>query len=372
MSKSSGKLKQASNVASLEQRKADMTTQQTKPGAVAPKVSPAQQAVTAAKVAPANVLPAATKPLATDEKAVGFLNPKALQADAGRKTVEAYARSEQSIEQLSHQLVEAKNSQATVLPELTWMFYNAAKADSRIKLEHFVTGSKGEKEAVREQLDVAIGIKVATILPDGKPIIQLSPWARNLFPYPGEAKEKDADGNLKDAGLLQKKNNLRTNFAAQVKKCVMSAHAIIVNSMELERNGEGTLLISGDVVKQHFGLDKVALDGAQEVKRDGSVIKLSKAPSYAELQRMAEVPAGKELPAPGGKPSVVSAVAPSAGTADPSITEPTVIQGIGSLKALLNRIKAEHVGPALVTAVRDLRDHLDTFLEANTKSEPTT
>jgi hypothetical protein len=125
-------------------------------------------------------------------------------------------------------------------------------------------------------------------------------------------------------------------------------------------------------------MDEVSLDGQEMVdKDDGTRVKLAKVPSLAELQRMAEVAAGKALPgqaAPAGTAAApgVSAVsaAPSAGPAsEDNLTENMAVAGVGSLKRILAGIKQANIGPQLLQALRDLSDQIDTFLDNNTPAD---
>lgn len=239
--------------------------------------------------------PASTAPMAKNTAVAPYVAPAAMSADVGQKVLLQYGQAYEEGVELKDQLQKVETRQRSQLLLLTEAFVKAAKNDKRINLT--ALNVKSEKpddvKELRQQLEVAIGLRTVAMNADGTRKFEYADWAKPLFPTAQEKQD--------DKSAWQAKENFRTNFATQFKKCMGAASTIWERGIQIEIDeGTGQLTISGPKVKEHFSVDTVTLNEKREVLVDDPdgvkrKTKLTKIPSFTELDRMASQKAGKVL-----------------------------------------------------------------------------
>lgn len=296
----------------------------------------------ATQKAPTNGNSKATKPMA--KLPTTYVNPKAMAINVGEKAVQAFKMTK-DLEQQRLDIVDRVNAVAgQTNAMLTETFFNAAKADPSIKLGDIHAEDERSTKELRQKLEVAVGIKVATVNDDGTVKVEYSPWAKNYFPQYGE---KEAD-----EGLWRTKENFRSNFATAFTKCIKAAHACIAKDLQISKDqATGTLLITGKAIKERFNVDSVALNEKREVKDGDKTVKLNKIPSYTELARMSTESVGKTLK------TRVDSRAKEVN----ALNESDVAAAVKSLTIALGKV--QDIGDELRTAIEALADACDGALD---------
>jgi hypothetical protein len=305
----------------------------------------AKPTVKSTKPAPATKAPESTKPMATDTKALSYVNPKAMSIDVGEKAIKAFKATKDIDQQISDLTQQNQTQKGQTLAMLTEAFFKAATEDKNIKLGNINHDVAADLKDLRQRLEVAIGIKVAARGEDGVEKIVYAPWAKDYFPQPGEGKETDG---------WQVKENFRTNFATAFTKCIKAAHAVQLKGLTMTKDkATGTLLISGKAIKERFNVDQIALNEKREVKDGDKVVKLAKIPSYTELARISAESAGKTLQ------TRVDSRAKEVN----ALNETDVVSAVSSLTVTIGKLG--NFGDELATALEALAEACEKALQAN-------
>lgn len=293
---------------------------------------------------PATVAPQSTKPMAK-ETALSYVSPKAMSVDVGEKAVKAFKVTKDHDQQIADMVQQNTAQKGQTLAMLTEAFFVAATNDKNIKLGAIHSDQAADLKDLRQRLEVAIGIKIASRGDDGVEKIVFAPWAKDYFPQPGESKETDG---------WQAKENFRTNFATAFTKCVKSAHAVQLKGLTMAKDkATGTLMISGKTIKERFGVDQIALNEKREVKEGDKTVKLAKIPSYTELARISAESVGKTLQTRvQSKAKEVNA-----------LNESDVIAAVGSLTTTIGKLS--NFGDELATAIESLMEACEKALADN-------
>jgi hypothetical protein len=293
---------------------------------------------------PETVAPKSTKPLAK-EQSLAYVNPKAMSVDVGEKAVKAFKTTKDNDQQIADMVQQNTAQKGQTRAMLTEAFFVAATNDKNIKLGNIHSDVAADLKELRQRLEVAIGIKIASRGEDGVEKIVFAPWAKDYFPQPGESKETDG---------WQAKENFRTNFATAFTKCVKSAHAVQLKGLNMAKDkATGTLLISGKSIKERFGVDTIALNEKREVKDGDKTVKLAKIPSYTELARISAESVGKTLQ------TRVDSRAKEVN----ALNEADVIAAVGSLTTTIGKLA--NFGDELATAIESLMEACEKALSDN-------
>lgn len=301
MSKKNASLKtEGSNVAAFKQETKVMANPKTVPGTPgnvksAGPVAPTTTTTQAPQGAKPGSAPASTTPMAKNTAVAPYVAPAAMSADVGRKVIEHLGGTFGEITELRDQLAEVETRKASQLLLLTQAFVKAAANDKRINLTALNVKSEKPEDVkeLRQQLEVAIGLRTVSLNPDGTRKFEYADWAKPLFPTAQEKQD--------DKSAWQVKENFRTNFATQFKKCMGAASTIWERGIQMQIDEQaGQLTISGKGVKEHFNVDTVTLNEKRDVLVDDPdgvkrKTRLTKIPSFTELDRMASTKAGKTL-----------------------------------------------------------------------------
>jgi hypothetical protein len=298
----------------------------------------------AKKPNPATKAPESTKPMAK-ETALSYVNPKAMSVDVGEKAVKAFKATKDVDSQISELSQQNTAQKGQTLAMLTEAFFIAATNDKNIRLGDIHSDENATLKNIRQRLEVAIGLKIASRGDDGVEKIVYAPWAKDYFPQPGEGKETDG---------WQVKENFRTNFATAFTKCVKAAHSVQVKGLQMQKDkATGTLLISGKAIKERFNVDQIALNEKREVKDGDKTVKLAKIPSYTELARMSSESVGKTL----------QTRTQSTAREVNALNESDVITAVGSITTAISKLT--NFGDELATAIEALMDACEKALDAN-------
>lgn len=289
--------------------------------------------------------PKATRPMAK-ETALSYVNPKAMMIDVGEKAVAAFKVTKELDEKIAFEAQQNTARKGQTLAMLTEAFFHAAVNDKNIHLAKIHSDAGADTKDVRQRLEVAVGIKIASRGEDGTEKIVLAPWTKNFFPQPGETKETEG---------WQAKENFRTNFATAFTKCVKAAHAVQLKGLQMSKDKvTGTLLISGKAIKERFDVDQIALNEKREIKTaDGKTVKLAKIPSFTELARISSESEGKTLK------TRVDSRAKEVN----ALNEGDVTAAVNSLTMTLGKLTS--FGDELATAIEALMDACEKALEEN-------
>jgi len=293
--------------------------------------------------------PASTRP-AAKETALSYVSPKAMSVDIGEKAVLAFKATKDTDEEINRLSTENRAQKGQTRAMLTEAFFIAANNDKNIKLGNIHSDAAADQKDLRQRLEVAVGIKVASRGDDGVEKIVFAPWAKDYFPQPGESKETDG---------WQAKENFRSNFATAFTMCIKSAHAVQLAGLQMAKDkATGTLLISGKSIKERFGVDQIALNEKREVKdTDGKTVKLAKIPSYTELARISAESVGKTLQTRvQSKAKEVNA-----------LNESDVTSAVNSIATTLGKLK--NFGDDLASAIEALAEACDAALQRNGTDE---
>jgi hypothetical protein len=289
--------------------------------------------------------PKSTKPMAK-ETALSYVNPKAMMVDVGEKAVMAFKTTKDIDAEIADKMQENQARKGQTLSMLTEAFYHAAVNDKNIHLAKAYSEAGADLKDIRQRLEVAVGIKIASRAEDGTEKIVYAPWAQKVFPQPGENKETDG---------WQAKENFRTNFATAFTKCIKAAHSVQLKGLNLSKDKvTGTLLVSGPAIKERFKVDQIALNEKREVKAaDGSIVKLAKIPSFTELARISAESEGKTLQTrTQSTAKVVNA-----------LNESDVTAAVNSLTTTIGKLT--NFGDELATALEALADACSKALDDN-------
>jgi hypothetical protein len=293
---------------------------------------------------PRTTAPGSTKPMAKDT-AVAYVNPKAMMIDVGEKAVIAFKATKDTDEQISKLAEQNTAQKGQTLAMLTEAFYHAAVNDKNVRLADIHSDQATSLKELRQRLEVAIGMKIASRGEDGIEKIVFADWAKDYFPQPGEGK---------DTAGWQVKENFRTNFATAFTKCVKAAHAVQLKGLNMAKDkATGTLLISGKAIKERFNVDQIALNEKREVKEGNSTVKLAKIPSYTELARISAESVGKTLK------TRVDSRAKEVN----SLNESDVTAAVNSLTTAIGKLT--NFGDELATAIEALQEACEKALEEN-------
>ena len=237
---------------------------------------------------PGTKAPESTKPMAATGQALSYVNPNALSTDVGEKAVMTLKSVKDVDQKIADMADENSRKKGQTLAKLTEAFVKAAVNDKTIVLRNIHSETGAEQKTLRQKLDVAIGIKIVSRGEDGTERFNLAPWTKDVFVQPGEQK---------DTPEWRAKENFRTNWATSVTKCIKAAHAIVAKHMNASVDKlTGTLLVEGKAVKEHFNVDKIALNEKRDVETEpGKTVKLAKIPSFTELARISSELEGKTL-----------------------------------------------------------------------------
>lgn len=302
--------------------------------------------------------PASATPMAKDTKLAVYVNPAAMSPDIGRQVVLNYGAARAEGISLKEQLDANQKKTNGQLKLLTEAFVKAAINDKRINLDpKNVKSDKAEDlRELRQQLEVAIGIRTVVTNTDGTRKFEYADWAKSVFPTAQEKQENEA--------LWQQKENFRTNFATQFKKCIGAASTIYTDNIKLSEDTNGNLMISGPKVKERFNVESVTLNEKRDmlVKGDDGAnrrVKLAKIPSFTELDRMASEKAGKVLKTKTDSRAQKTTVP----------TDPQMISMVKSMTVTIGLMK--NFSDELADEFQNLADAIDKALEQNTGLEET-
>jgi hypothetical protein len=285
-----------------------------------------------------------SKPAAAS-KAVGFVASSALSLDVGEKAVKAFKGVDTALNTAKDNIERAERGKRETLKDLTQAFTKAALNDKRIVLADQYSDEKKVIEAMNERLRVAIGIKVVQRGEDGTEKIVLAPWTADLFPQPGEDRKSDA---------WQAKETFRGNFGAIFKKAVLAAEAIISTGMKVREAKDGTLMISGPKIKEHFKVDEVALNEKRKIKEGDVVKELPKTPSYTEIGRIGAALRGENITTRADSRAKLGGAA---------LTEGDLVKSAKALQSAIVKIK--NFSDSTASALEALADTIEKALEAN-------
>jgi hypothetical protein len=292
---------------------------------------------------------ASTSKKTAEPKAVAFIAANALSTDVGAKAMEAFRISKNEDAKIAELSQENTKRKGETLKTLTLAFVKAATADKNIRLADCQSDTEKQVRALREKLEVAVGIRTVAQNADGTNKIELAPWTKEYLPQPGEDKESED---------WRRKENFRTNFSAVLKKAMAAAHAISHKGIHAsEDKATGALLISGPAVKERFGHDNILLNEKREIKEGDRKIELKKIPSFTELTRISAESVGKAAPVR------VDSRKPGSG----KVTEKDMIAAITSLQNALSKFSG--FGDDMATALEGLQDTIETALAQNQGSE---
>ena len=91
-----------------------------------------------------------------------YVNPKALAVDVGMKAVKAFLQTKTTDDKINELMQQNTMQKGQTLAMLTEAFYHAATNDKTIKLENIRFDVKEDLSALRQKLEVAVGIKIET------------------------------------------------------------------------------------------------------------------------------------------------------------------------------------------------------------------
>ena len=276
--------------------------------------------------------------------ALAYVNPKALSADVGEKAVMAWKATKEMEDQISDLEAQTNKTKGAALKMLTLAFVKAATVDKSIKLEDIYLEKSEKLRDLRQRCEVVVGIKVARKGEDGVERYEMAPWTKDVLPQPKE------DKNLPG---FQAKENFRSNFAAAMTKCIKAADALVLKGIQADEDkATGVLMLSGKAVKEHFDVDKVALNEKREVVDNGKQVKLAKIPSFTELARIGAEARNKKIPTRG---ETAKAINP--------LNEKDVTSAVQSITKALGQLKS--FGDELATAIEELAEACDEALQRN-------
>jgi hypothetical protein len=273
-----------------------------------------------------------------------------MMVDVGQKAVAAFKITKETDAEIAELAQKNTAQKGQTLAMLTEAFYHAAVNDKNVKLGNIHSDAATDLKDLRQRLEVAIGIKIATRNEDGTEKIGYAPWAKDYFPQPGETKETEG---------WQAKENFRTNFATAFTKCVKAAHAVQLKGLQMAKDKvTGTLLISGKAIKERFNVDQIALNEKREVKDGEKTVKLAKIPSYTELARISAESVGKSLQ------TRVQSTAKEVN----ALNEGDVTMAVNSLTTTIGKLS--NFGDELATAIEALMEACEKALDANQGVSP--
>jgi hypothetical protein len=308
---------------------------------MAKKANPVKSNVTPIKETPKMAEAQKVEPKGT---AVAYVNPKALSTDVGEKAVMAWKATKDVETQIADLEDQNNRQKGHALKILTLAFAKAAAIDKSIDLSAIYLEKNEKNRDLRQRCEVVVGIKVAKKGEDGVERYEMAPWTKDVLPQPKE------DKNLPG---FQAKENFRSNFAAAMTKCIKAAHALHAKNIQVEEDKiTGALMISGKAVKEHFDVDKVALNEKREVVDNGKNVKLAKIPSFTELARISAATVNKSIPTR----------AQSAKEINP-LNEKDMTSAVNSITMSLGKLK--NFGDELATAIEALAEACDEALSRN-------
>lgn len=279
------------------------------------------------------------------------LKDGALSLDVGPAAIAAMVKSDQDRGNIDKLNREIESRDFTALSMLTQGIVKAANADSQITLGAIFGEDKKAKEALYDQLMIAIGVKEVRITGEGAKARETVVFASAVKPYFPMA------GEDKDSAEYKQKNTYRTNFYHSFKKCIQAGVTIQERKIKTQFDKDsGTLRISGPAVKKHFGHDNVLLNGKDKfdvsVGRGKKEVTLNSKPSFTELGRTAASDHGKTVQTRSDSRASVTSQTP----------EELVANVCKSLTSILSKLKLP-LGEAVTKTLTSMRDNLDTFLE---------
>ena len=280
--------------------------------------------------------------------AVAYVNPKAISSDVGEKAVMAWKSSKDADQKIAELSDENTKRKGHALKILTVAIAKAAAIDKNINLADIYLEKSDKLRDLRQRCEVVVGIKVIRKGEDGVERYEMAPWTKEVLPQPKE--DKTLPG-------FQEKENFRSNFAAAMTKCIKAADAIVLKGIQVaEDKVTGALLLEGKAVKEHFNVDKVALNEKREVVDNGKEVKLSKIPSFSELARIGAEARNKSIPT---RAQTAKEINP--------LNEKDVISAVSSLTMALGKLKS--FGDELATAIEELASACDDALQRNGRDE---
>jgi hypothetical protein len=286
-----------------------------------------------------------TKSVAEASKqAVAYINPKALATDVGEKAVMAWKQTQDVEDQISDLVDQNTRRKGDALKMLTLAFAKAASIDKNIRLEDIYLEKSEKLRDLRQRCEVVVGIKVAKKGEDGVERYEMAPWTKEVLPQPKEDKNQPG---------FQAKENFRSNFAAAMTKCIKAADALVLKGIQAEEDKvTGHLMLTGKAVKEHFDVDKVALNEKREVTDNGKQVKLAKIPSFTELARIGAAARNKSIPT---RSQTAKEVNP--------LNEKDVISAVQSITIALGKLK--DFGDELARAIEALVEAGEDALSRN-------
>ena len=252
------------------------------------KGSPAKVAATKAQVKDA-------PEEGSKEVAVIKLNQKALSTDIGEAIVKQFAEAYELDANIAVMKVKSENTKHLMLSQMTTAILKAANADDAVDLSLVFSGDQKKMNFLNDQLLIAMGVREqVNVAKNGKePKLKVQYTDKVAGYFPSAKDDKDSDE-------YKRKNNMRSNFVAVLKRAAQSAYGMIEEGIEAKFDKKAnTLQITGKAVKKHFGQESVLLNEKQTVTvgtgDKAQKVKLAAKPSFSEIANIGAAHAGKTL-----------------------------------------------------------------------------